>query len=140
MYELDYRILYPDGTVRWVGGKGKASFKEQNGQRVAIRFIGTVLDRTERRKIQDALIEDGKLAFTGRLAASIAREIRNPVDAVMNLLYLIRAESSETKRSKYIEQAGGELSRVAEIATNILRSTRTRFALRHSTWPILQTQ
>ncbi|ADV83633.1 two-component system sensor histidine kinase NtrB [Terriglobus saanensis] len=121
LYELDYRVLYPDGTVRWVGGKGKAFFEEQNGQRVATRFIGTVLDRTERRKIQDALIEAEKLAVTGRLAASIAHEIRNPVDAVMSLLYLIRSESSETKRSEYIEQAEGELSRVAEIATNTLR-------------------
>ena len=56
LYELDYRIIHPDGTVRWVGGKGKAFFEERNGGQVAVRFIGTVLDRTERRKIHDAML------------------------------------------------------------------------------------
>jgi PAS domain S-box-containing protein len=121
LYELDYRIIHSDGSVHWVGGKGKAFFEEHNGELVATRFIGTVLDRTERRKIQEALIEAEKLAVTGRLAASIAHEIRNPVDAVMNLLYLLRSESSDARRSEYIQQAESELSRVSEIATNTLR-------------------
>jgi signal transduction histidine kinase len=124
LYELDYRVIHPNGTVRWLGGKGKAFFEQYNGEWVATRFIGTVLDRTERRKIQDALIEAEKLAVTGRLAASIAHEIRKPVDAVINFLYLLRTESSEAKRSEYIQQAEGELGRVSEIATNTLRFYR----------------
>jgi PAS domain S-box-containing protein len=124
LYELDYRVIHPNGNVRWVGGKGKAFFEERNGERSATRFIGTVIDRTERRKIQDALVEAEKLAVTGRLAASIAHEIRNPVDAVINLLYLLRSESSESRRAEYIEQAESELSRVSEIATNTLRFYR----------------
>jgi signal transduction histidine kinase len=124
LYELDYRIVRSDGTIRWLGGKGRTFFEERDGQKVAIRFIGTVLDRTERRRIQEALIESEKLAVTGRLAASIAHEIRNPVGAVMNLLYLLRTEPSETRRSEYIQLAEGELSRVSEIATNTLRFNR----------------
>jgi len=121
LYEIDYRIARPDGAVRWLGGKGKVFFEERNGEQVAIRFIGTVLDRTERKKIQDALIEAERLAVTGRLAASIAHEIRNPVDAVVGLLYLLRTEPSEAKRSEYLQLAEQELSRVSEIATNTLR-------------------
>jgi PAS domain S-box-containing protein len=120
LYELDYRINHPDGTVRWLGGKGKAFFEERDGERVATRFIGTVLDRTERRKVQDALIEAERLAVTGRLAAAIAHEIRSPLEAIQNLLYLLRSESSEAKRSEFIQQAESELSRVSDIATNTL--------------------
>jgi hypothetical protein len=116
LYELDYRINHPDGTVRWLGGKGKAFFEERNGEQVATRFIGTVIDRTERRKVQAALIEAEKLAVTGRLAASIAHEIRSPLESILNLLYLVRSESSEAKRSEYIQQAESELGRVSEIA------------------------
>jgi signal transduction histidine kinase len=124
LYELDFRIIHPDGAVRWVGGKGKAFFEERDGATVATRFIGTVLDRTDRRKIHEALIEAEKLAVTGRLAASIVHEIRNPLNAATNLLYLLRAEPSEAKRLEYIQQAEGELHRVSEIATNTLRFYR----------------
>jgi len=120
-YEIDYRIVRPDGAVRWLGGKGKAFFEERDGGRMATSFIGTVLDRTERRKTQDTLIEAERLAMTGRLAASIAHEIRNPVNAVMNLLYLVRMESSEAERTTYIQQAETELHRIREIASNTLR-------------------
>jgi signal transduction histidine kinase len=77
--------------------------------------------------IQEAPIEAEKFAVTGRLVASIAHEIRNPVDAVINLFHLLRSESSETKRSEYIRQAEGELGRVSEIATNTLRFYRASF-------------
>jgi PAS domain S-box-containing protein len=125
LYELDYRIIHPDGTVRWLGAKGKAFFEECAGETIATRFIGSVLDRTERKRIQDALIEAEKLAVTGRLAASIAHEIRNPVDAAINLVYLLRTEPSELKRSEYLQQAEGELTRISEIATNTLRFYQT---------------
>jgi PAS domain S-box-containing protein len=128
LFELDYRIIHPDGSVRWVGSKGKAFFEERDGDQVATRFICTVVDRTERRNIQEALIDAEKLAVTGRLAASIAHEIKNPIVAVLNLLYLVDAEPSETKRSEYIRQAEGELFRVSEIASNTLRFHRD---LRH---------
>lgn len=121
LYEIDYRIVHRDGNVRWLGGKGKTFFEERDGVQVAARFIGTVLDRTERRKIQQALIESEKLALTGRLAASIAHEIRNPLDTVLNLIHLVRSEASEAQRSEYLQQAENELQRVSAIATNTLR-------------------
>jgi PAS domain S-box-containing protein len=124
LYEVDYRIVRPDGVVRWIGVKGKAFFEERGGALRATRFIGTVLDRTDRRKIQEALIEAEKLAVTGRLVASIAHEIRNPVDAALNLLYLLREETLETKRFDYIRQAEEELRRVSEIANNTLSFNR----------------
>jgi len=123
-YEVDYRITHPDGSVRWIGGKGKAFFDDRDGVRIATRFIGTVLDHTERKKIQDALVESEKLAVMGRLAASIAHEIRNPVDAVLNLLFLLRTEPEGAKRDEYIRQAESELGRVSAIATNTLRFYR----------------
>jgi PAS domain S-box-containing protein len=126
IYEIDYRIIRHDGAVRWVGGKGRAFFEERNGEQVVTRFIGTVLDRTERKKIQDALIQAERLATTGRLVASIAHEIRNPPAAVLNLLYLIRMEVSEAERSGLIQQAENEPERISDLATNTLRSYQDR--------------
>ncbi len=73
---------------------------------------------------QEALLRSEKLAVTGRLAASIAHEINNPLEAVTNLLFLMRAEASPEQRKKYLAQAEHELARVAEITKQTLRFYR----------------
>ena len=73
---------------------------------------------------QEALRRSEKLAVTGRLAASIAHEINNPLEAVTNLLYLIRVNPDGGQTEKYLADAEQELARVAEIAKQTLRFYR----------------
>jgi signal transduction histidine kinase len=75
-------------------------------------------------RAQDALRRSEKLAVTGRLAASIAHEINNPLEAVTNLLYLMRASEDPTQAHGYLAQADQELARVAEITRQTLRFYR----------------
>lgn len=75
-------------------------------------------------RAQDALRRSEKLAVTGRLAASIAHEINNPLESVTNLLYLLRSEASSEKTRAYLAQAEQELARVAEITKHTLRYYR----------------
>lgn len=75
-------------------------------------------------RAQEALRRSEKLAVTGRLAASIAHEINNPLEAVTNLLYLIRRESSPERLRSYLNEAERELARVTEITTQTLRFYR----------------
>jgi signal transduction histidine kinase len=75
-------------------------------------------------RAQEALRLSEKLAVTGRLAASIAHEINNPLESVTNLLYLLRSESSPDRRATYLEQAEQELARVTEITKHTLRYYR----------------
>jgi signal transduction histidine kinase len=75
-------------------------------------------------RAQEALRRSEKLAVTGRLAASIAHEINNPLEAVTNLLYLIRTDSSPAKLMRYLNEADRELARVTEITTQTLRFYR----------------
>ncbi len=62
--------------------------------------------------------------MTGRLAASIAHEINNPLEAVTNLLYLIRGETDRTAVEQYLTLADQELARVTEITKHTLRFYR----------------
>ena len=56
-----------------------------------VRWVGIiVLDASERKRSEEALRRSEKLAVTGRLAASIAHEINNPLEAITNLLFLLR--------------------------------------------------
>jgi signal transduction histidine kinase len=80
-----------------------------------------------------------QLATTGRLAASIAHEINNPLEAVTNLLYLLRDETDETARKEYLRTAESELARASEIAANTLRFYRDPKGLsRVGLGPLLQ--
>jgi signal transduction histidine kinase len=73
-----------------------------------------------RKRAEHALLQSEKLAVVGRLAASISHEINNPLEAISNILYLVRnAESLEAAR-EYALMAEQELGRVAQITTQTL--------------------
>jgi len=78
-------------------------------------------DVTERRVQQEKLLLSEKLAATGRLAATIAHEINNPLESVLNLIYLARTSPAEmTKIRDYLQTAEKELNRVSHIARHTL--------------------
>ena len=88
------------------------------------RIIVLGIDVTERHMAQEALVRSEKLAAVGRLAASIAHEINNPLAAVTNLLYLIDAAAVEDEVKRYVQMADQELRRVTQITTQTLRFHR----------------
>ena len=78
----------------------------------------------QRRKTEVALLQSEKLAVAGRLAASIAHEINNPLESVTNLLFLIGSSSSLEEAKIYAATATDELARVSEIAIHTLKFFR----------------
>ncbi len=90
------------------------------------RWAGVVLiDITERLRAERALRETEKLAVTGRLSASIAHEINNPLEAVTNLLYLLEKHGRlEPEAAEWAQAASHEVARVSEITQQTLRFYR----------------
>ena len=76
---------------------------------------------TRRRRAERLLVEQEKLALVGQLATSIAHEINNPLEAVLNLLYLIRESASLDDAHGFAAQAEEEVQRAAQIASNTLK-------------------
>jgi len=90
-------------------------------------LIGIVLvfrDITDQKRAEAALIASEKLAVAGRLAASIAHEIHNPLDSVANLHYLLANESNAEKRAEYLSMAQQELKRTLQISRTLLNLYR----------------
>lgn len=90
----------------------------------AERIVAFITDLTTLKRAEEALRKSDALAVMGRLAASIAHEINNPLAAVTNLLYLVRYSSNLGEAQTYAARAEKELSRVSQIVTQTLRFYR----------------
>jgi PAS domain S-box-containing protein len=111
--------------------RGEVPFTGTNGQRVyeyifvpvigpdgkVEAVAGTTRDITERREQTAMRIRTEKLAAMGRLASTMAHEINNPLEAVTNLIWLLRGdESLPAQAREYLKTADEELSRVSHLA------------------------
>ncbi len=86
--------------------------------------VVTFRDITQARQAEEALRRSEKLAAVGQLASSIAHEINNPLEAVTNLLYLVRTADTMDDVRTYAALAEAELARVADITMQTLRFHR----------------
>ena len=84
----------------------------------------SLTDITKRKKIEAALVEAEKLAIASRLAASIAHEINNPLEAITNLLYLASTGDDAAAAKAYSAQALEEVGRVSHITQQTLKFHR----------------
>ncbi|HEX3471197.1 MAG TPA: PAS domain S-box protein [Silvibacterium sp.] len=92
--------------------------RDETGQ--IIGASKTLRDISSRKRIETSLLQAEKIAATGRMAATIAHEINNPLEAVMNLLYLLRPMVNDPAGSDYLSAAEDELGRVSHIARQTL--------------------
>ena len=110
-------LIRKDGTELNIADSG-APIRNKKGETIGIVLV--FRDITMERKTQDALIANEKLAVAGRLAATIAHEIHNPLDSVSNLLYLMRNGASKEESVQFMDMADQELARVTQISRAML--------------------
>jgi PAS domain S-box-containing protein len=120
-FAIDYRTEPTPGELRWVTARATC-IRSEDG--TPLRFTGVVLDITERKLSEAALLRNEKLAAVGRLASSIAHEINNPLESVTNLLYLARSTTDTSKIAEYLATAESELRRASAITSTTLRIHR----------------
>jgi len=114
-FEMIFPLRAADGSFRKFLTLARP-LRDHRGH--VVRWFGTNTDITEQLLAEEALRQTEKLAATGRLAASIAHEINNPLEAVTNLVYLARKQPS--KVDDYLKLADRELDRIAQITKNTL--------------------
>jgi PAS domain S-box-containing protein len=121
------------GTV--VGLANHTFLVSRNGKEICIddsgapigdssgKMIGIVLvfrDITERRMSEVALMRAEKLAAAGRLAASVAHEVNNPLEGLTNLVYIAHRSDDLNEIRHFLSQAETELGRIAHITRQSL--------------------
>ena len=94
----------------------------RNAQGKIVGSCAIARDITTEKQSQEAVRRSEKLATAGRFAASIAHEINNPLEAVVNLLYLARHDPGHS--GEYLTLAEQEVGRVARLAQQTLGFVR----------------
>jgi len=115
--DAEVQVRRYDGTVIWVQDTARAI---RGADPPLVYYEGAVEDITERRQAQAALLQAEQLAIAGKLAASLAHEINNPLQSVIGCLGLAKETLAEGRDvSRYIQVAHEELQRTARIVARL---------------------
>jgi len=117
-YDIEARVYDAQGNVHWISSRAHII---RDKERVPTRAVGIAMDITERKKFQEILRTSDKLAGVGRFAAEIAHEIRNPVEALQGLMYLLKTNPALAESAKrHVQYADSAVAQIAEIANRTL--------------------
>ena len=99
-----------------------APIRDQDGTTTGVVLV--FHDVTDKRKAEQALRQSDRLATAGRLAATLAHEIHNPLDTVGNLLFLINQVPELETARQYAAMASDEVARVTQMTRHMLAFQR----------------
>ncbi|MGH7489585.1 MAG: PAS domain S-box protein, partial [bacterium] len=117
-FEMEFPLRKTDGVFR-IFLTRVIPIRDAQGQ--VVRWFGTNTDIHDQKQAEVSLVKTEKLAAVGRLAATMAHEINNPLESVTNLLYLTRKDANISAKSReHLQLAEQELDRVAHIAKQTL--------------------
>jgi two-component system, LuxR family, sensor kinase FixL len=86
-YALEYRLLLPDGRMRWIASQGRVEFDASHRP---IRIRGASIDITARKQVEQEMLRlqheiahVGRVSVMGQLATTLAHEISQPLGAIL---------------------------------------------------------
>lgn len=116
-YEVEHRVVLPDGRVRWVSSRGRAQ-RDDAGKPVLVR--GVSIDVTGRKDaerviqgLRQEVIHVSRVSMMGQLASALAHEINQPLGAILR-----NAEAAEL----FLKHPSPDLGEVRSILADIVRS------------------
>lgn len=115
--EFDDEVPYLETGRRYVHGVYSPERDEQ-GQ--VVGWVASLADLTEFHQLRERVARVETLAAAGNLASSLAHEINNPLNAVINCLYLLQSGTDAGKTQELLQSASSELARVERIVRQSL--------------------
>jgi PAS domain S-box-containing protein len=114
LYQTEFRVVQPDGAVRWIASQGQAEF-DAHGR--AVRVRGASMDCTARKKseqetllLRQEIAHVGRVSVVGQLATALAHEINQPLGAILR-----NAEAA----SLFLRQESPDLDEIRAILEDI---------------------
>lgn len=124
-FVIEKRYLRKDGSTVWVRNSVSLLNDEQFD---SSHLVSICEDISKRKRAEQVLEQQEQMAAIGRLTSSIVHEINNPLEAVLNLVYLAQSSAGIEQARPYLRDAEQELVRACEITTQGLQFHRQHWA------------
>jgi PAS domain S-box-containing protein len=122
-FDREYRIVRPsDGQIRWVHGRG-ALVHNATGE--LLTMTGTIQDITERKRLEEQLLQAQKMESVGRLAGGVAHDFNNLLTVINGYcdLMLEGMETSDPLKEQ-LDEVRGAGQRAADVTQQLLAFSR----------------
>lgn len=116
-WEDTFLLRGKDGKYRWFLTRA-LPIRDEQGH--VIRWFGTNTDVSDRMQTEEVLRRSEKLAVVGRVVATVAHELNNPLTVAINHVFLAQHDPNDTTRSRHLERADLELRRASTLANRTL--------------------
>ncbi|HSW63026.1 MAG TPA: PAS domain-containing protein [Dissulfurispiraceae bacterium] len=127
-FKVEFRMLAKDGTWRWILGRGRAVTRDADER--ATKMIGTHTDITERKHIENQLVQAQKMEAVGRLAGGVAHDFNNMLAIIFIALELIRMRlPMDNPAHEHLDSIEKAATRSRDIARQLLAFSRKQLIL-----------
>jgi len=113
---IAYRVLRPDGSIRWVYGIGRC-VRDDHGK--IVKLIGGLLDVTAQRTLEEQLRQAQKMEAIGNLTAGVAHNFNNMLTVIVPTLELLGRSVSD-ERGQLVAEATHAARRAAEMVQQLM--------------------
>lgn len=120
-YDETYRIVRPDGTIRWVQDK---AFPVRGADGAVVRVVGVAEDITERKNLEEQFLRAQRQEAIGTLASGIAHDLNNILAPVLMVPPLLRLKLTDARDVQLLSMVEGAAQRGANIIKQLLTFSR----------------
>src|SRR5207249_133857 len=127
-YEIEYRVLLQDGTVRWISGRARCM---RDGDGRSTRLLGVSMDVSKRKQAEKEAIEQrdelfhlSRVASLGQLSSSLAHELNQPLGIILSnaqaAQHMLAADNPDSPElQEILADIVGEDIRAGEVITRL---------------------
>jgi two-component system cell cycle sensor histidine kinase/response regulator CckA len=132
LYDVEHRIVLPDGSIRWTSTRAQTFFAGEGSARHPVRTVGAVRDITEQKqaeeeqkKLEKQLADVQKMESIGRLAGGVAHDFNNMLTVILGYADLAKSKSAPSDAHvKYLEEIEKAGNRSREMVWQLLGFSR----------------